>query len=70
MPMTAEQREDLKGVIGEGFHTAFRKATFCEQANTIWKAISEMPEEEWNEVLEFVMACAGPLVDEYLDKKP
>ena len=47
-------KEDLLNYLGEAIHTAFRKATDCEQAHPIWKLIQEMPEDAWGAVLEFV----------------
>lgn len=46
--------EELIDHLGEGIHTAFRKATDCEQAHPIWKLIQEMPAEDWTAVLKFV----------------
>jgi len=47
-------REDFIELLGEGFHTAFRKATDCQQANTIWHQIQKMAPHDWSAVLEFV----------------
>lgn len=46
--------EELIDYLGEAIHTAFRKATDCEQAHPIWKLIREMPPEDWQAVLGFV----------------
>lgn len=46
--------EDLTEYLGEAIHTAFRKATDCDQAHPIWKLIQEMPREDWEAVLDFV----------------
>lgn len=48
-------RQDVKIIMGEGFHTAFRKATDSEQATPIWNLISEMPAQDWDNVLSFVV---------------
>jgi hypothetical protein len=48
-------REDLKSMIGEGFHTAFRKAFDSERAMPLHTMITELPDEEWDAVLEFVL---------------
>lgn len=41
--------------LGDAIHSGFRKATDCEQALHIWKLIQEMPDTEWNAVLEYVV---------------
>lgn len=46
--------------LGEGFHTAFRKASDCPQAHPIWLLINEMPNKDWNSILTFV---AEPLAE-------
>jgi hypothetical protein len=50
-------RELLTELLGEGFHTAFRKATDCDQAPVIYRLIEEMPEDDWANVLDFVADC-------------
>jgi len=52
-----ELREFFHNGIGEVFHTAFRKATDCPQAHSIWQAIQDMPENHWESVLDFVWRC-------------
>lgn len=47
-------RDEFVEILGEGIHTAFRKATDCEQAHSIWKLIQEMPGKDWESVLNFV----------------
>jgi hypothetical protein len=47
-------RETLLGMVAEGTHTAFRKATGCSQAWQIWKLIDEMPGDEWEKVVKFI----------------
>lgn len=49
-------RKDFASMLGEGFHTAFRKATDCPQAPTIWQLIHDMPTGSWNAVIEFVVS--------------
>lgn len=49
-----ETQEELLAYLGEAIHTAFRKATDCDQAHPIWKLIQEMPKEDWEAVLDFV----------------
>lgn len=46
--------DDIKDLLGEGFHTAFRKATDCDQAHPIWELIRDMPADDWRSVLEMV----------------
>lgn len=52
--------DDVKSYLGEGFHTALRKAGDSPQARMAWQAIDEMDPHEWDSVLRFV---AEPLVD-------
>jgi len=49
-------KEDFISLLGEGFHTAFRKIP-VRYGNAIRKLINEMPEEDWLAILEFV--CEG-----------
>jgi hypothetical protein len=52
--------DDLRSLLAEGFHTAFRKATDCEEAWPIWKLIGKMPREDWGAVIGFVMSGITP----------
>jgi hypothetical protein len=52
---TKAQLQFLREELGEGFHTGFRKATGHPDASTIWRAISELPDDEYRAVVEFVV---------------
>jgi len=52
--------DELENFLGEGFHTAFRKAVDSKEADRIWHAINDLPSEEWSAVLYFV---AEPLLE-------
>jgi hypothetical protein len=54
---TVLTRSDLQSIIGEGFHTAFRKATDSPIATDIWAAIRALPDDEWRGILAFIMEC-------------
>jgi hypothetical protein len=54
-PTLTITEEMLQSVLAEGFHTAFRKGTYCPQAHQIWTLIQEMPGEDWGAVIDFVM---------------
>jgi hypothetical protein len=48
---------DLCSFLGEGFHTAFRKAyPDGPLSHEIWKLIARMPRDQWHAVLDFVAA--------------
>ncbi len=47
-------RDNLRSLLGEGFHTAFRKAVDSKKAVEIHRMISEFDDEEWAQVVEFV----------------
>lgn len=51
---------DVANYVGEGFHTAFRKAADSAQADRIHKLITDLPSEEWSGIVRFV---AEPLVE-------
>lgn len=55
--LTKAQKAYVREIIGEAFHTAFRKASDHETADRIWRAIKEMPVESWSAVLDFVEEC-------------
>jgi hypothetical protein len=40
----------LHGYVGEGFHTAFRKAGVSPLADRVWLLINEMPDGEWTKI--------------------
>lgn len=46
---------DLRSMVAEGFHTAFRKAVDHPYATVIHKLIRELPPEDWAAVLDFVV---------------
>lgn len=48
-------RNDLASLVGEGFHTAFRKSTDHPSAHAIWVLIKDMPNEEYGGIINFVM---------------
>jgi len=50
---------DIRSMLSEGFHTAFRKASDSMEASIAWKAIRDMDREEWGSVIDFV---AEPLI--------
>ena len=51
----------FRSMLAEGFHTAFRKASDCDEAWQIWKLIQKMPPREWGRIIDFV---ADPVWDE------
>jgi hypothetical protein len=51
--------DDVCEFLGEGLHTAFRKAGDSAEANQIWHLINTMDGAEWRSILRFV---AGPLL--------
>lgn len=46
----------FKSLLGEGLHTALRKASDHNEARAAWYAIDRLPAEEWNAVLSFVVS--------------
>jgi hypothetical protein len=46
--------ETFRSHLGEGFHTALRKAGGSEEATRAWSAIRQMNREEWRGVVNFV----------------
>jgi hypothetical protein len=57
-------RDEFIELLGEAFHTAFRKAADCSQAMKIHQLIDEMPERDWTAVLEFVTDTVLPYDDD------
>jgi hypothetical protein len=57
MDLTKEQIEDLREILGEAIHTAFRKGSDHKNAGKIWSLIRDLPEEEWGNILEFIILC-------------
>ena len=49
-------KEEFLSHLGESIHVAFRKASDHKNATPIWRLISELPEEEWMGILEFIYA--------------
>lgn len=47
-------REEFVSLLGEAFHTAFRKASDSSEGVQIYLLIEQMPEDDWTLVLEFV----------------
>jgi hypothetical protein len=46
--------DTFSSLLGEGFHTGFRKAVDSSAANRAWHAIQDMPAEDWGAVVTFV----------------
>lgn len=49
----------IRSMVGEGFHTAFRKAVDSMEASIAWKAIRDMDNEEYAAIVSFT---ADPIV--------
>lgn len=47
-PLTMEQADGVMQIIGEGVHTALRKYCDSPQSSVAWKAIRDLPGEEWS----------------------
>lgn len=47
-------RADFIDVLGEAFHTAFRKASNSDEGASIYRLIDALPEDDWARVLGFV----------------
>lgn len=52
----------FEDVLGEAFHTAFRKASDSPQGTQIYRLIEELPPEDWSRVLEFVSDALAPFM--------
>ena len=46
--------EDYRDYMGEGIHSAFRKASDHKSASLIHQLINDMPDEEWRAIVDFV----------------
>ncbi len=55
---------ELRSMIGEGFHTAFRKGIDSPEAALMWHAIQKMDPLEWAVILEFVTEPIWDLLQE------
>lgn len=55
MALTKLSDDDAKGQIGQGIHTGLRKATDSPQSGLVWQAIQDLPADEWNAVLSFLV---------------
>lgn len=51
--------DEFKSLLGEGFHTAFRKATDDPKSSEIWKLIQDLDPKSWDSVLGFVVWGLG-----------
>jgi len=52
-------KEEWLTELGNAIHVAFRKASEHENTSKIHTLISELPEEDWMSILEFVHKCIG-----------
>jgi len=59
----------LNDMLGEGLHTAFRKASDTPQSFQIWKLIQGMPDKEWRAILDFVSKPVARYITEELSKE-
>jgi len=61
-----KQIDGIAEFIGEYFHTGLRKWTDSHEATVVWKAIQDMPDNEWNEICKEVateLVKAFPMTD-------
>lgn len=47
--------EEVTPLLGEGFHTALRRIADSAEADKAWHAFDDMDDDEWHEVLMFVV---------------
>jgi hypothetical protein len=47
--------ETLASALGEGIHTAFRKAIDNPQAMRIHRLINEMPDGDWSQLIDWLI---------------
>ena len=50
-------REDFRNELGMALHTAFRKASDHDNTVKIHELISELPEDDWLSIIDFVCEC-------------
>jgi len=61
--MAALTEESLRSALGEGMHTAFRKAGDSARSHQIWKLINDMPGDEWAAIVDFVASGVAVTLD-------
>lgn len=66
--MATITREELASAVGEGIHTALRKAGRSRHATAAYRAIDEMNDEEWGDVVDFAVDGLASLLG--LDEEP
>jgi len=54
---TEAEHGELLDVLGQSFHTAFRKAGDSIASSDAHAAIKGMDEDEWESILDFVVYC-------------
>lgn len=67
--LTQGEKYDLRSLIAEGFHTAFRKASDHSAAHTIWMAIRKLPDDEWSQIIDFVAEGIEPFIEKLKNAK-
>lgn len=45
---------ELREILGEAIHTGFRKGSDHASADRVWKAIHDMPSEEWGKAVDWI----------------
>lgn len=57
MPKTTMpcSKEEFASLLGEGFHTSFRKGNDHPGTAEIWKLIQELPNDVWNGMIDYVV---------------
>ena len=67
--MIEEDKELIRSMVAEGFHTGFRKATDHDLAHPIWKMIQELPGEHYAAVVDFVVEPLFETLNDQIDKR-
>lgn len=52
-----DRETEIKEILGEVIYVAFRKASDSVKSEMIWKLMREMPNEEYNGIIDFVYEC-------------
>lgn len=63
-------RDDFLSMLGEGFHTAFRKAGDSATATQVHRLIGNLAPEEWSSIVEFVADGFGVTFPGIFDPTP
>lgn len=62
-------KDEMRSVLAEGFHTAFRKGVDTSAAWKVWKAIDTLPNHEYGTAIEWLVEALDSMGYRFVNQR-